>query len=45
MLGVKPCNINGHLVNHIMYADDLVIISQSSAGLSKLSLECDTFGT
>ena len=28
------CNINGHLINHIMYADDMVIISQSSAGMS-----------
>ena len=25
------CNLNGHLINHIMYADDLVLISQSSA--------------
>ena len=22
------CNLNGHLINHIMYADDLVLISQ-----------------
>ena len=21
------CNLNGHLINHIMYADDLVLIS------------------
>ena len=28
------CNLNGHLINHIMYADDLVLISPSSAGLS-----------
>ena len=26
------CNLNGHLINHIMYADDLVLISPSSAG-------------
>ena len=30
------CNLNGHLINHIMYADDLVLISPSSAGLSQL---------
>ena len=26
------CNLNGHLINNIMYADDLVLISPSSAG-------------
>ena len=25
------CNLNGHLINLIMYADDLVLISPSSA--------------
>ena len=30
------CNLNGLLINHIMYADDLVLISPSSAGLSQL---------
>ena len=39
------CNLNGHLINHIMYADDLVFISPSSAGLSQLLHECETFGT
>ena len=39
------CSLNGHLINHIMYADDLVLISPSSAGLSQLLRECDTFGT
>ena len=29
------CNINGHLISNIMYADDLVIISPSTAGLSQ----------
>ena len=37
------CNLNGHLINHIMYADDLVLISPSSAGLSKLLRECEKF--
>ena len=39
------CNLNGHLINHIMYADDLVLISPSSAEQSKLLHECETFGT
>ena len=39
------CNLNGHLINHIMYADDLVLISISSAGLSQLLYECEQFGT
>ena len=39
------CNLNGHLINHIMYADDLVLISPSSAGLSQLLRECEKFGT
>ena len=39
------CNLNGHLINHIMYADDLVLISPSSAALSQLLHECEKFGT
>ena len=39
------CNLNGHLINHIMYADDLVLISPSSAGLSQVLHECEKFGT
>ena len=39
------CNLNGHLINHIMYADDLVLISPSSTGLSQLLRECEKFGT
>ena len=39
------CNINGHLINHIMYADDLVLISPSSVGLSQLLHGCEQFGT
>ena len=39
------CNINEHLINHIMYADDLVLISPSSAGLSQLLHECENCGT
>ena len=36
------CNLNGHL---IMYADDLVLILPSLAGLSQLLNECEQFGT
>ena len=39
------CNLNGLLINHIMYADDLVLTSPSSAGLSQLLRECEKFGT
>ena len=39
------CNLNGHLINHMMYADDLVSISPSSAGLSQLFHKCEQFGT
>ena len=37
------CSINGHLINHIIYADDLVLISPSSAGLCQLLRECEKF--
>ena len=30
------CSIGGVMVNHIMYADDLVIISPSAKGLQRL---------
>ena len=36
--------MNGRLINHIMYADDLVLISPSSAELCQLLLECEKFG-
>ena len=38
------CSVNGHLINHIMYAEDLVLISPSSARLRQLLQECETFG-
>ena len=38
--------MNGHLIiNHITYADGLVLMSPSSAGLCQLVHECETFGT
>ena len=36
--------MNDYLINHIMYADDLVLISPSSAGLCQLLRECEKFG-
>ena len=39
------CNLNRHLINHIMYDDDLVLISPSSAALSQLLHDCAKFGT
>ena len=38
------CSMNGHLINHIMYADDLVLILPPSVGLCQLLLECEKFG-
>ena len=35
----------GHLsINHLMYADDLVLISPSTRGLFKLISECQRYG-
>jgi len=36
--------MNGHLINHIIYADDLVKISPSSARFCQLLLEFDKLG-
>ena len=38
------CSMNGHLINHIMYADDFVLISPSSVGLCQVLHECEKFG-
>ena len=38
------CNVNGHLINHIMYADDLILILPSSAGLCQLLYDYEKFG-
>lgn len=37
------CNINGVFVNHIMYADDTVLITPSPNALQKLINECELF--
>ena len=38
------CVIADIIINHIMYADDLVLISPSSAGLKILLNACHQFG-
>ena len=38
------CSIGGVMVNHIMYADDLVIISPSAKGLQRLLDICADYG-
>ena len=36
-------NIGGHLINHLCYADDLCLISLSSAGMQKLLDMCSNY--
>ena len=38
------CCVGNELINHLMYADDLVIMAPSVAGLSKLLRICELFG-
>ena len=38
------CYYNGGYINHLMYADDLVIMLPSVAGLYKLIHICESFG-
>ena len=38
------CRIGDRNINHLMYADDLVIISPSVAGLAKLLNMCEAYG-
>ena len=37
--------IGGHLINHLCYADDLCLISLSSAGMQKRLDICSTYAT
>ena len=37
------CSMNDFLIKHIMYADDLVLISPSFAGSYQLMHECEFF--
>ena len=38
------CVIGSLIVNHLLYADDLVLISPSSRGLYRLLRECEQYG-
>ena len=38
------CCVGNEIINHLMYADDLVIMAPSVAGLSKLLRICELFG-
>ena len=39
------CSMGNSTVNHLMYADDLVLVAPSGAGLDKLLRICEIFGT
>ena len=36
-------SIGGNRINHMLYADDLYIVSLSSAGLQQLLVQCDDY--
>ncbi|CAL4180217.1 unnamed protein product, partial [Meganyctiphanes norvegica] len=38
------CKLGDFVINHLMYADDLVLISPSTRGLFKLIAECQKYG-
>ena len=38
------CCVGNVIINHLMYADDLVILAPSVADLSKLLRICESFG-
>ena len=38
------CCVGNAIIKHLMYADDLVILAPSVAGLSKLLRICELFG-
>ena len=37
------CTVNGHTINNLCYADDMVLLSPSLSGLQQLINECATF--
>ena len=39
------CSYSGITVNHLMYADDIVLLAPSLSGLQKLITECELYGT
>ena len=42
-LGIGCC-INNKLINHLMYADDMVLLAQATSALQQLLRECHNFG-
>ena len=38
------CLFNGHIINHLMYADDIVLLCPSVKGLQQLVDKCCNFG-
>ena len=38
------CVLGDSIINHLLYADDIALISPSSAGLKKLLTVCEKFG-
>ena len=38
------CVMGEFIINHLLYADDIVLVSPSSAGLKKLLAVCEKFG-
>jgi len=39
------CSFSGVNVNHLMYADDIVLLAPSLSGLQKLLTRCENYGT
>ena len=40
---IGASSIGGNRINHMLYADDLCIVSLSSAGLQQLLVQCDDY--
>ena len=39
------CMVSDRIINHLMYADDLVLMAPSALGLRKLLKTCESYGT
>ena len=39
------CGLDGRLINHIAYADDLCILSMSPCGMKKILNICEKYGS
>ena len=37
------CSLNGKIVNHLYYADDLVLVSPTASGMNELLRVCEQF--